>query len=226
MPSKRTKLIGGSKYFRLPMVQARRKLGPLQKTQVKRIIGNQLEQRYHNVYLDQTESSIGTLTELSTISTSLRDGTEVNLKSVRLNMSIYPLSNGDYFNRVRVILFRWRMSSSPTAAALLDGYSSSATGSQRNVITPLNFQNREKYTILHDRVYTVGIGTASNVTNMPKVIKILKYGKRVGAKKIHLNATGSYSDVGGVYVFVCSDSAPASTHPGVRFESQLVFTDG
>lgn len=201
-----------------------KKLNQTEKKQVKRLISIRQEKYFHNVYSDTTVSRAGNLDELTTIPTSPSRGVEVRLKEIRLNMHISPSNTGspDYYNRVRVILFRWRMSSSPTAAALLQSYSSTSI---RNIITPLNYANAEKYQVLHDKTYTVGMNGLTDVTIKPVTIRLHKYGDRVGNKLVHLLSGFAGSDVGGLWLFVVSDSISGSTHPLLEWESQIIYTD-
>lgn len=142
------------------------------------------------------------------------------------------LTNGDRFNNMRIVLFRWYVDSNfevPTLADVLDNTVVNWC------LAPYNRTNKEKYHIMYDKThhlendevyngsalqYVTGSGS---VYTTPNPVNI--YGKKLGRKKCEYG-TGINFGYGHIYGFVVSDSAFAiSTHPQCEFIGQVTYRD-
>nr|WAE42889.1 MAG: capsid protein [Cressdnaviricota sp.] len=160
---------------------------------------------------DESESSSGG-----------RIGNTINLKSFQMWMN---LSAGDTTNIVRITWFQWLVPNdhsdeTPVFGDIFTEY----TGSYP-YLSPFNYDNRKKYKILHDKIYTLVTGGS----NQTRILKFNFTAKDFAVKKIAFigdSQTGTSAGVikGNIYYFISSDSS-VLPHPGFITSCRLNFTD-
>lgn len=196
-----------------------RKLSPKQKTQVKRIVGHQQEDKF----LD-TSISLSAMSPTGTVigpflnpaqggSGSQRIGDNVNIKNIRLSQIVRC---ADSTNVSRIIWFRWKDNNSVTAPTTTDVILSSTTP-PINRFNDTNIENG-RVKIVSDRTITQ---TLSN--NASTTIKMAFYGRRLGNKKLTFNPALTTS-TNQLYCLLLSDSAIAA-HPSCDTNIRVTYTD-
>lgn len=224
------------RYVRDPLGQAKRK-------EVSKIAKSVLSRRSETKCFPIFSSSANVAVSTSGVFTSLtnitqgasnfqRVGNEVTLSRIRFHMTIAPSqgAGADDYNRVRVIIFRWKEDdaiNSPTAInEILDNASSGA--GLVGVDWPVNYQDRSDYEILYDKVHTLnpmfaftsaGAATTDWAQSDAKTIRV---NKRLNHKVVfNGTATEGHSKL---YLLVMSDSS-APAHPSYGFAGQILYKD-
>ncbi len=158
--------------------------------------------------------------------------------------TVYPISQIaqglDYTNRVgdsikmQRIVVRWRIFKASAATASLcriilfrdlDGYGTApatsdvlqTVGSATAPLTPIDFLNRKRFSIIRDELYDVnstGDSTYTGVWDLAHEGHVMYLGTTAAAAS---NGKGS------VYILVVSDEA--TNVPTIAFSSRIVFTD-
>lgn len=161
------------------------------------------------------------------------DETDNNEEGQRIGNTIFPrsflfnysLTIGDTTNFVRVVIFEWLVpinnsSEIPGAGDIFENPSTSYS-----YLSPLNYDNRKNYHILHDKVYKM----VTNGSNEIMVGKLTFYAKNYRNKKwifIGDSQSGTSASLtkGNTFLFATSDSS-LPPHPQLSFSTRLTFTD-
>ena len=145
-----------------------------------------------------------------------RVGESVNVTSIHCKGRVEE--NGDAWNRVRIIFFRWHPESSAIADAPTAGQILSISGAgQLQVDAQYVFDKlaRSRFSILKDTMYTVGTSQA------PYGVHTIKHYVRHPKKMVFLsNTSGTAKN----HVYVCYSSTTSGLKPVVNFESLMRFT--
>jgi len=214
----------GKRVFRRRTVRRRtgRKLNARQRTQVKRIIGKQEEDKFLDVYTGATSIPSGTGALIGPF-TNVPQGDTVNgrtgdvIQHRKLECR-FQVQSADVVNAIRIILFKWNYNDSfdtPTAIKIIQD---TVTQPWLSPLTDLSVESN-RYTVLMDRLFT---NFNAGDTNM-RVWKSTFFGKRLGKKKAVFNPAAG-TGVGNIYMLAVSDSIAAS-HPAVALSTRLHFTD-
>lgn len=217
-----------------------RKLNPRQAQQVKRIVGQRIETKSFDQGYEVNATTAG---DVKSITGTLqgdanyeRIGDEIVVKKILFRYMInipedelIPFVDHDAFVSVRIVLFKWHLDDTITLPS--QGSLFSTVGP--SPIKMFNFDDRDKYTIVYDKVHHVGTtpvfdGTdvdlaayAGSVYTTRSAINL--FGKKLGSHKINYVdnlATG----MGNYYVYVGSDSSTIP-HPTVSYTTQVHYTD-
>lgn len=190
-------------------------LSKVQKKQVKGIIAEQQEHKYHQKYLGIGIDNAGTVIDLSDVSqgdTDLRrDGDE--LMPTSLNVK-YAAVAADSTNLMRVIIFRYKPD---VQAATIPGLSNILIPNGL-AVSPYWFYSvdlREQFNILYDKTHSLATADKNQVF-VDTTLKMAK--QTVGY------TSGSIYGRDHIFLLVLSDST-AATHPSIEFSSRLNFTD-
>lgn len=156
-------------------------------------------------------SNTATITHLSTIAqgdgVTNREGNTVKLLSIQLRASYVTT---DATNIFRVILFRWKDRSTPTAAQVLN--------SSSNPLSTLNNNTSKMYHILYDKLIATDTYNPIRVTK-----KFLNYQKRPYTISFEGSGASDYSE-GNIWMLVLSDSGSIG-HPTMDYYMRLRFVD-
>lgn len=203
---------------RKPRVKRAAHLSPVQKKQVKRLIGNRQEHKYlRNAIVAGTASNVGSL---SGAITAIAQGGTVNQREADRAMLTevelrYSFIASDATQTMRIIVFQWKSDNSadpPIVADILDLASATGTLANYNLSAESN-----KFKILADR--SVAMTLAGDAA---RIGRIRIFGKKL-TKSLKFNAGATTHD-NGVYVLVISDSAVVA-HPTYSWESVIRYTD-
>lgn len=216
-----------------------RKLTYRQKREVKNIIGRRIETKVAVTYQSgvSVTSSPGIYDLCSSSYWNIAQGTaqgkrigdEIRLKKIHLR---WGALGGDYFNTMRIILFRFNGSNAtaPVIGDILDG-----TG-EEYVFAPLNWDTRHRYHIIYDRVIALNqtntfnsSGTAQSAvidtSNSWKVMRPINlFGKKLGKKSVSWDAGSASTGEDHVYLLVISDSV-ITPNPQLFYTVQVFYTD-
>lgn len=236
MPYKRRTTTYRKRYTRT------RKLNYRQKRQVKQIIGKQIEDKCFSFGGQDTGvSNTGVVHDMSNLATSgtgenQRVGRKIGVKRFMINFEVQTAQSSfispDAWNTVRIILFRWRITSSAATPVMNDILDNTSSLTNYSTQWPHNF-NTDKFKVIYDKTIKVGpmpVYDGANVEyyavgpNAQRVMKWKFYGKRLGNKTIHFD-----NDVNGhgkekIYALFTTDST-VSPHPIVNWTGQLVYED-
>lgn len=196
-------------------VTRQRKLNKRQKTQVKRLIGRQIESKVadSNV-LTSVDSSASFFQRLTMPAQgdayNERSGDVIHLEKLQWRMNIVA---GDSSNVLRFIIFRWQNDSglaTPSVSDLLEA---------TNALAFVDYQSeQQKIQVLFDRTYALSTEGVPN-----RVITGSLYGRKLGRKKLTFNQAAT-TGVDQFYLFLTSDSA-AAPHPAVGGYFRLTYAD-
>lgn len=207
-------------------------LAPLnvrQKKDVKRLIGEEVELKYHSKVLYSgvvpsngagTNSSICDVAQGQTDTT--RVGDALTLKSLEFRYTVRCAGvTPDFFNFVRVIVFQWNQNTVPTAPDIMD-----------QVITTdyesfYNHDNRSIYKIMYDRTHFLsGAGPAGVVNPQTSNFAhgVVKFMYRFPRKRVNFIAATT-TPIHGLYMIALSDST-ASPQPTLVMNSKITYSDG
>lgn len=138
-------------------------------------------------------------------------------------------ATGDIFNNLRVIVFQWHPNQTPTAALLLLNGPSGVP----DIYSVFNHDNRQMYTVVHDRVYkTVGNANAATTPNTNMISTGVRRYKINLRKKRYPSpfqsevqfVAGGATATNRMFVALVSDSALA-THPSFTAAWKMFFRD-
>ncbi len=181
---------------------------------VKNMINLKMDQNFEKKWFGKSYSptgvdNAGTINTLSDITQGLLDtnrvGDQVNPDRLRLS---YSVNVGDSTNIVRMIIFQWRLMSTPTLASILQ-YSTVA----EVPYAPTTIDTASDYKILYDRTCYV----STNQAICGDVIEINLKGK------IQYQSGGT-SAINQIWIALVSDSG-AAPNPTVGYVSALYFYD-
>jgi len=198
-----------------------RKLNTRQKTQVKKLIGNQIEWKHH-------DSSFAALAvDASGIVTgpycapsqgdgdSQRIGNRVRVKSTLMK---FDITTSDASQQVRIVVFRWKPDSTidiPTPAKVFD------TLVNNPAMANISTQALQMGTI-HVIYDTIVSSTTADAARHYR--RCFRFGKKLGVKNINFSSDASILGTNNIYAAFISDSALPG-HPSVANTSRVVYTD-
>lgn len=224
-----------------------KKLNKRQKKQVKAIISRDIETKcFSQGYGHDTGvTTNGSVHDLSLIQVGdgqgFRQGNIITLKKIvftsYITMGQSAFIGSDAWANIRIIIFRWREDTAvatPTLNDLLD-ITSVVGASTFGVQLPYNYNTRQKYDILWDKLVRLAPEPEFNGSdlemvvggpNANKIVKRTLWGKKMGNKRIKYNDNAAVSANGynKLYVVFTSDSG-ATPHVDVRWATQLFYDD-
>jgi hypothetical protein len=152
-----------------------------------------------------------------------RIGNQIVPVSFEWMLTIYASATG-LASVCRIILFEWLMpiEHSDMVPVAGDIYADGSSSYFYNC--PLNFDNRSKYNILHDKVYTLVTGAETQIThiNIKKTIKDFRV-KKWKFRGDSETGTSAALIKGNIFAFFVSDGALET--PDVELTSYLCYTD-
>lgn len=213
-------------------------LTPVQKQQVKAILGSKIESKYFISGYQNTVSNAGTVVDLSLIGQGVgsaeRTGDKVNLSRVSLIYQVNCSTGGafasaDAYNALRLILFRWKDDSGnyfPTVADIL-----SLPAAHGDLVMAAYFLDQgENFHIVYDKVVTVfnspvytgtgvNVEAGANHSWCSGMMEVSNLGPRV----IEFEGAGTTGS-GKLFMLAVSDST-FTPHPNLTLTTQLKYTD-
>lgn len=195
------------------------KLTYRQKKEVKQMIGRNMELKSIDETGGASAPALGLITRWFNIpqgtGNTQRIGNDINATHLELQ---YDITQADAFNRVRVIVFQWALDDATAVPTINDILFVGAT----NYFNALyNFDNRDKYKILHDRRYLLE-NTSVGISSVPKSSPIYKL--KIPHKQILFNGSGATTGRFMIYQLLCSDSASVP-NPNVVTNIRLIYRD-
>lgn len=199
-----------------------RKLNKRQLRQVKTIIGRTSEHKYIGTYFSYTAiSRAGTLSRLDFPAQGSgynnRIGDEIKLTSLEFRYNAYLESTSTPQHALRIIIFRWNLStvlSTPSLASILG-----TSNTVNDVIAPYNKDalRQGDFTILSDRLYSVG--AASPAPSKQRLV-------RLRGKKVTFEHASTSSD-NSIYILAVSDDATGTVANRIylQWNAMLNYTD-
>lgn len=221
-------------------VKRMKKLNQREKTQVKRMIGRQIEDKHF--YYGGTggiDAAAGSITDMSLVPQGVtqisRVGDTITLKRIDIRFQLESADSAllpiDNHGTIRCIVFRWEDNSSvaaPIVTDVLTPYSA-----LDYIVANYNADNIQsgKVKILYDRLVTLfnqATYTGSAVAYYQSVASVqnrhvVLYGKRLGKKRVYFNGGGT-TGKDKIYIMFISDST-ANPHPAVQWQSLLTYSD-
>lgn len=195
------------------------KLTYRQKKEVKQLIGRNMELKSIDESGSASPTNLGTIARWFAIpqgsGNTQRIGNDITATHLELQ---YDITVADAFNKVRFIVFQWAVDDASEVPIMSDIL---FTGTTNYFNALYNFDNRDKYKILHDRRYLVensSVGSAS----IPKSSHIFKL--KVPHKQILFNGAGATTGRYMIYQLLVSDSA-AVPNPTVTTNIRLLYRD-
>lgn len=182
--------------------------------------GGQMIKFYDYIVAPSNVTTTGSVSSCYTIAQGTAQGQRIAdkvwIKGMELSLTC-TTANSDIFNRVRCIIFRWKMNSgyySPSIASILQ------TPGVSGVESPYYFEGSSDYRVIYDRLYNLS-GTASAPTIFSQVTDRRKM-------KIPTECTAYNANVltgtGVFYILLLSDSA-ISPYPVVSFSLRTYYVD-
>jgi len=192
-------------------------------TRVKKVLAKQIEKKSHLLSggFDSVDYP-GNITHLSPIAQGDEDfdrvGDQIYLTKVTMRGMV---TAGDTTNKVRLVVFRWNSEGTPTIAKVIRNYQ--GTGSDLDFLRPVNHDNKTHITVLYDKWWRLNLASAEySMNDVP--FSFVRYGKRLGAKKIFYEEASTTPIKGGIYALAFSDSG-AVANPSVAYEMEVEYTD-
>jgi len=197
------------------------KANPVMKREMAKVANKVLKAHQESKFHDNDDlgsgiSDAGTLFDLSLIpqgdTDQTRDGDQIYLKSI---MGRYSVTGSDNSNIIRVIIVQYITENAGlTGTKILQALGAGAV-----------FQNyahdyKSQVRILYDKTHTMGNATTASIP----LVKTYKVMITKGFKRKIQYLGGGTNTVGGIRMFVVSDSAAAS-HPVIAFSLRLNYTD-
>lgn len=199
--------------------KGKRKQQSVAKADLKKVISSVLNRKFEEKHsynsLNTTASSTCTFNQISsgivvgTGDTSNRIGDRFHLKSIKLG---FNFGLADATNIVRVIMFKWKPNTTPTAAALFED--SSLLGMLLN--------NFRRDSIKGGALRVIGDWKITLNTNQPNVYFHTKNYKLDW--EVQMNAGSATDGYDTLYLAYLSDSAAVS-HPAMQVCWNMVYTD-
>lgn len=132
----------------------------------------------------------------------------------------YTLLANDQPQNMRVIIFQWFQSSTPTPAGLLDT-PNSFLGTALAPFSDKQFDNRKTYKILYDKFHNL-TNTGAGDNNISHGVEV--YIPSVAFQPIEFVYNSGAPQKGGLYVCAVSDSS-APTHPSFFYVCSIIASD-
>lgn len=136
----------------------------------------------------------------------------------------------DAYNSIRLCIFQWHPTSTPTANEI---FYNGPTGAV-DILSQYNHDERQQFSILWDRTFTtVGNNQAATspgtsiMTTGPRSFKIPLTAKYIPSSPFSpdVQYNGALTGANRLYLFYVTDSA-AIPHPTMAFSCKVVFRDG
>lgn len=218
-------------YNRKTVKKSKKALTKPQQNAVKKMIHSQIEDKYTDylyAYANQDyQSGLHNPVQLSSgiaqgIAQSERIGDKINIKSLRVRMSIYhsTASAIDPVNNYRIVIFKWKLStaiSTPVVGGILQ-YTSGVASLNYGVDSPYLFKNKQDddFAILYDKRFSLSPWDRSTVHD----IKLSKFLGNINY------VPGATTGSGHIYMFVqCDDGSVLTACPVIGFISRLIYED-
>lgn len=208
--------------FRKSRFRRRRGVYSIAKRAASKVLGryirNKVEVKYLSLNATTNPSYNGSLNVLSSISQgdtdSSRDGDACFLTSLTFHYSINVNTTATY-NQVRVVLFRWNVSTdlaAATSAQIMDNPGFSNTPLSNYV---MDSQRQKRFKILYSKLHSV-YSNGRSVINKAVHLKL----------KSKLSFSGGSADARGhIYALFLSGDSPGANPPFVQYASKVNFTD-
>lgn len=202
---------------------------------VKRINSTIETKQRELTYAFSDVSSTPTFAVLNYMPTGTADNQRIGLKVRATSMDInIAINDGtDVFNRVRVMIFWEKMpktydavTGTPLESDILS-YVSPTSNPTLTLMSGYNWQNRKRFRMIHDQIYTVYKRDSGNphivtIKKHFKLNKIINYLAPVGA-----TYNSQYFSTNILWLCVFSDSASLSpgTHPTMTYFQRFKYQD-
>lgn len=183
-----------------------------------RKVKNVTENKYYDKEVVPAEVyTTGTFTVLSGVARgdgpSDRDGDSARFKHIDLRARIIP-DVDDAYNLLRIIIFKYKgqQGQTPTLSDILENNTYPVT-------SHFNFDNRNLFKILYDRVVPVNLEA-----NGPQFIN---WKKKINVKTMYSASTGGAASTvdGGLWALMISTEGTATEAPQVGFTTRLTFDE-
>lgn len=203
------------KTYRPRTTLAGRKLNYRQKRQVKRLIGNRTETKYHDFVVNSSITAGGGVSAMVAPAQGIKDTERVG-DSIQLKKLVYNLafSGADTTNIIRFIIVRWSLNSatsSPTVTDILETATPTA-------LYNYDQYNQGKFHVVFDRSFA-----CTAVGWNLYVARGAIWGKKLGRKKMQFNEAAT-SGLWQFFWLAITDSVAAS-HPTIVGDMRLEYTD-
>jgi len=198
-----------------------RKLNSRQKTQVKKLIGNQTEWKHFDTsFAALAVDASGVVTGPFASPTQgdgdiQRIGNRIHIKSLLMK---FDVTTSDATQQVRIVVFRWKPDSTidlPSPAKVFD------TLVNNPAMANINTFSMQMGTIhvLYDKLVA-----STTVDSARHYRQFFRFGRRLGAKNVNFSNDAALTGTNNIYVAFVSDSALPG-HPTVAATSRVVYTD-
>lgn len=202
-----------------------RPLNVRQKKQVKSLIRNVQELKYHVTNASAVAlSSSPALRDISAVAQGdtdqTRDGDRLQLCG-KIDFH-FSLLIADTTNIIRITWFQWKPGTTPAAS---DIYLNGPSGAI-DVYSTYSHDNRQMYRILSDKMYNM-VGNAATAQTCNTTTTQIVRKQRINLKKVRKMVQyggGGTDGTNKIYFFVFSDSALV-THPLITYSTKLFFRD-
>jgi hypothetical protein len=146
---------------------------------------------------------------------SVNECTGILIKPKKLRIRIV-WSTTESYNVIRMVVFRWKDSSTPLGSGILQ-----TTGSGYAPLSPINWVNHRKITVLYDHMdvlYQHGTSTE------PAKCYDLKINPGALPIQLPLNGAGAVPQMDGLYMLLIDDDGIAQS-PIADLYTELIYTD-
>lgn len=193
---------------------------------VKRLLASNQEHKYFRVYLTgytlpnvASMYSVNVFTPPQGDGDSDRTGDLVKATSMDFRYQLRGDPLATYDQQARIIVLQWHdmVASFNASNLLMDN-----TIGDRSILSPYSHDEKNRFTILYDRVHNIGVGPSTTANSLPTLIT--KNAKvNIKRKKIQfLNAGTSYM---ANHIFVCVFANVSTYAPTLSFQSVINYTD-
>lgn len=202
---------------RLVVAVKKKGLNKRQKNQVVSLVRGQQEMKYAwqtiNSAAVTNTASLSQITQIAQGDTdTTRDGDRYKLVKLRFRAIMYHNAIANV--QCRVIIFRWKPNSAPSAADLL------LTGGTGSIDITSEYQHdtRQQFQILYDKMFTIGS------VQPPQASKVLMFQHVFKGKSgdCQMNAASATAGTNQLWLLTISDNVTGSTLKGTL---KLNFTD-
>lgn len=191
---------------------------------VKRVVNRAISKNIETKFLQTNQAATaqdvnGTFTNLTLVTQNQTDQSRIGDKltpkalDIRYRIAL-PSTLPDYFNLIRVVIFRWKqntLSVSPTQAYLLN-----TTASVLSPLSQYNYDTTKNFQILYDRVHY--ITTYDPSMNKKLMINLRKQ------PNIQFDSTNT---IGNNHIWIyCGSDSQAAGHPTLEYCARFTFSDG
>lgn len=195
----------------------RKGLTPTQRKQVVKVVRSQQEMKYAwQTYNSVAVTNTASLTQITQIAQgdtdTTRDGDRYKLVKLRFRAIMYHNSIANV--QCRVIIFRWKPRSTPTAADIL----LTGGGGVIDVVSEYQHDTRQMFQILYDKLFTIGS------VQPPQASKVLSFQHVFKGKSgdCQMDAASATTGTNQLWILTISDNVTGSTMKGT---SKVNFTD-